>query len=430
LAQVIQAQDDHVRAKQLHNETYEGRLRTLGLTHPDTLTSAGSLADILDSIGEEQKAKDLRSEVILQGLLGSTEEELALQASKETDIASHMQLDCDEDGQPTGLRFVYVSEPECVGCTFCADVAENTFFMEPDAGRARAFAQGTDDPDLIQEAIDCCPVNCIWYVDLEDLVILETERVGLSINPGSMGLRGVADPAVGAGTPTKAKLGGSGSNIMCNNCPTKGCRECPMYGVGLNPVYLERMKAQEEKRIKSGQAAREAAEAEAQLVIKDIMSGYDDDDESNDAEPSAVTEAITEPVTTELSVDLMKSIFDDFEDESTPAPAPSDSGDALPSREELAALFAASTNAAASDASAMADEDSSYYLSQPIAPTTIKEGFTVGDDVDAYDEADGLWYPGSIREVKPDGTYLIKWEGKYSAYPDEVKSSDEIRPRD
>ena len=26
----------------------------------------------------------------------------------------------------------------------------------------------------------------------------------------------------------------------CNNCPGKGCYDCPMFGVGENPIYQKR----------------------------------------------------------------------------------------------------------------------------------------------------------------------------------------------
>jgi ferredoxin len=34
-----------------------------------------------------------------------------------------------------------VDEIECIGCMYCAQIARNTFFIEDDAGRARAFAR-------------------------------------------------------------------------------------------------------------------------------------------------------------------------------------------------------------------------------------------------------------------------------------------------
>jgi ferredoxin len=77
-----------------------------------------------------------------------------------------------------GLRQkgVYVDEMTCIGCKNCAHVARNTFFIEPDYGRARAIRQDGDPEDLIQEAIDTCPVDCISWVDYTELKRLEEER--------------------------------------------------------------------------------------------------------------------------------------------------------------------------------------------------------------------------------------------------------------
>ena len=66
-------------------------------------------------------------------------------------------------------KAVWVDESKCIGCTYCSCVASNTFAMEPDLGRARAFRQDGDSTELIQEAIDTCPVDCIQWVDFEDL---------------------------------------------------------------------------------------------------------------------------------------------------------------------------------------------------------------------------------------------------------------------
>ncbi|MFP4415394.1 ferredoxin [Coleofasciculus sp.] len=71
---------------------------------------------------------------------------------------------------------VYVDEITCIGCKHCAHTAHNTFYIEPDHGRARAFRQDGDPEDLIQEAIDTCPVNCIHWVDYTELKQLEDER--------------------------------------------------------------------------------------------------------------------------------------------------------------------------------------------------------------------------------------------------------------
>lgn len=71
---------------------------------------------------------------------------------------------------------VYVDEITCIGCKHCAHVARNTFYIEPDYGRSRVFRQDGDPQELIQEAIDTCPVDCIHWVDYTDLKRLEEER--------------------------------------------------------------------------------------------------------------------------------------------------------------------------------------------------------------------------------------------------------------
>ena len=72
---------------------------------------------------------------------------------------------------------VYVDELVCIGCTHCAHVARNTFYIEPDYGRARVVRQNGDSEALIQEAIDTCPVDCIHRVDYTELQELERDRV-------------------------------------------------------------------------------------------------------------------------------------------------------------------------------------------------------------------------------------------------------------
>ena len=101
----------------------------------------------------------------------------------DTEVPSHMTLSTDEDGTPTLARFTYVDEDTCIGCKNCAFVARSTFFMEESfAGKARVYNQGGDSEELIDEAIDSCPVNCIHYVAHEDLVTLETERLAREDN--------------------------------------------------------------------------------------------------------------------------------------------------------------------------------------------------------------------------------------------------------
>jgi ferredoxin len=91
-----------------------------------------------------------------------------------------------ETGDRTGLepelgglvrqKGVYVDEVTCIGCKHCAHVARNTFYIEPDYGRSRVLRQDADSEEVIQEAIDTCPVDCIQWVDYTELKRLEEER--------------------------------------------------------------------------------------------------------------------------------------------------------------------------------------------------------------------------------------------------------------
>ena len=70
-------------------------------------------------------------------------------------------------------KAVWVDESKCIGCRYCAHVATNTFIVDEDYGRSRAVRQNGDNLDILQEAIDTCPVDCIHWVNFEDLKDLE-----------------------------------------------------------------------------------------------------------------------------------------------------------------------------------------------------------------------------------------------------------------
>jgi ferredoxin len=73
-------------------------------------------------------------------------------------------------------RGVYVDEITCIGCKHCAHVARNTFYIEPDYGRSRVIRQDGDLEDVVQEAIDTCPVDCIHWLDYSEVKQREEER--------------------------------------------------------------------------------------------------------------------------------------------------------------------------------------------------------------------------------------------------------------
>ena len=70
-------------------------------------------------------------------------------------------------------KAVWVDEAKCIGCQYCVHVASNTFTVDEFHGRSRAIRQDGDSSDVIQEAIDTCPVDCIHWVKFEELDDLE-----------------------------------------------------------------------------------------------------------------------------------------------------------------------------------------------------------------------------------------------------------------
>ena len=196
-------------------------------------------------------------------------EELEMEGPDGTD-SSHKFVELDDSGEPLQARFVYVDEYSCVGCTLCTGVATNTFMMEEEYGRARVFNQEGDDLEIVAEAIGTCPVDCIHFVSWEDLIAQEVARD--SPNRGAMNFKA---RLVGGETQEtmraydKGAGGGSGgwempalpgnSGARCNNCPGNGCKVCPMFGVGENPIYVKRKLKIDQKR-KARKAQKAAAE--------------------------------------------------------------------------------------------------------------------------------------------------------------------------
>ncbi|PWZ34417.1 Ferredoxin-1, partial [Zea mays] len=69
---------------------------------------------------------------------------------------------------------VFVDEFSCIGCKNCANVCSKVFQIEEDFGRARVYDQ-SGSTELIQEAIDSCPVDCIHWTSAAQLSLLEDE---------------------------------------------------------------------------------------------------------------------------------------------------------------------------------------------------------------------------------------------------------------
>ncbi|KAK9093012.1 hypothetical protein Syun_027923 [Stephania yunnanensis] len=86
---------------------------------------------------------------------------------------------------------VFVDEFSCIGCKNCTNVAPDVFGIEEDFGRARVCNQA-GKPDLVQQAIDSCPVDCIHWISASQLSLLEAEmrrveRVNVALMLSGMG---------------------------------------------------------------------------------------------------------------------------------------------------------------------------------------------------------------------------------------------------
>lgn len=108
--------------------------------------------------------------------------EMTARTGQEPELGGFLRANPDRSGFEPELggvlrqKGVYVDEITCIGCKHCAHVARNTFYIEPDYGRSRVIRQDGDPEDLIQEAIETCPVDCIHWVDYTELKRLEEER--------------------------------------------------------------------------------------------------------------------------------------------------------------------------------------------------------------------------------------------------------------
>lgn len=154
--------------------------------HPDTCKAenAAEMCVILNeayaTLTDDARRKAYDFELLLQKDIVEQ-----FQGFKEAEAGSEWWSDDpDED------RAVFVDEVMCIGCHKCVDVASATFrihgSMPKDRtpnGKARVSAQWLDDEDAIQEAVDCCPTECISWTTRDELPYLEHCMMLIADNP-------------------------------------------------------------------------------------------------------------------------------------------------------------------------------------------------------------------------------------------------------
>ena len=112
------------------------------------------------------------------------EKKLSKAKDSNSTIAFHQFLDSEKIsgfepvlGGELREKAIWVDEANCIGCQYCVHVASNTFIVDEDLGRARVIRQNGDTLETVKEAMDTCPVDCMHWVEFEDL-----ERLDKSLN--------------------------------------------------------------------------------------------------------------------------------------------------------------------------------------------------------------------------------------------------------
>jgi ferredoxin len=60
-------------------------------------------------------------------------------------------------------KAVYIDEEECIGCGSCVEICPEVFQMKESEEKAEVIKTEGGSEELIQEAMDTCPVSCIHW---------------------------------------------------------------------------------------------------------------------------------------------------------------------------------------------------------------------------------------------------------------------------
>ncbi|HOJ13554.1 MAG TPA: ferredoxin [Deltaproteobacteria bacterium] len=59
-------------------------------------------------------------------------------------------------------KTVFLDREECIGCGMCQDICPEVFELDEE-GKARVIKPQGGPEDLVEQAIDACPVSCIAF---------------------------------------------------------------------------------------------------------------------------------------------------------------------------------------------------------------------------------------------------------------------------
>jgi len=61
------------------------------------------------------------------------------------------------------MKKLVVDPNLCIGCGSCVALAPKTFSLDENSGKAKVINPAGDTPEVIQSAIDSCPVQAITW---------------------------------------------------------------------------------------------------------------------------------------------------------------------------------------------------------------------------------------------------------------------------
>lgn len=60
-------------------------------------------------------------------------------------------------------KTVYIDEEECIGCGTCQELCPEVFELDEQTQKARVIRPEGGPEELIEEAMESCPVSCIHW---------------------------------------------------------------------------------------------------------------------------------------------------------------------------------------------------------------------------------------------------------------------------
>jgi len=58
---------------------------------------------------------------------------------------------------------VYIDEDECIGCGSCEEICDEVFKLDEETEKAEVIKPEGGPVDLIEEAMETCPADCIYW---------------------------------------------------------------------------------------------------------------------------------------------------------------------------------------------------------------------------------------------------------------------------